>query len=399
MAVNITIYDGTPSFTSGSSTPFGLYDNDVQFASESISVANWCANRLGYPIVDVELRDTNFFAAFEEAVTEYGAQINSYNIRDNMLNLYGSETASIDNNSIGTPAKSLTGKKVSANFGGLIELAEEYGVEAGSGGNVTYFTGSISITANEQMYDLTDSSVVSLESGTPGTDAIEIKRIFHEAPPAIVKYFDPFVGTGLGSQQMLDAFGFGNYSPGVSFMMMPIYADMLRLQAIEFNDQIRKSAFSFQLINDRIKFFPIPNGSNYTKVYFQYIKKEDRSNALKGSTGTVSDFSNVPYQNVVYNRINAVGRQWIRRYALALCKEMLGYIRGKYSAIPIPNADITLNASDLISAGQAEKDALITELKEMLDQVSRQAQLERKQAEATAMQDTFTKIPLKIYVG
>ena len=305
-----------------------------------------------------------------------------------MLNLYGSATGS-----------NLSGQKVSANFGGLIELAEEYGTEAGSGGNVTYYTGSISVTKNQQIYDLTDTTKVNLESGTPGTDAIEIKKIFHEAPPALVKYFDPFVGTGLGSQQMLDTFGWGNYSPGVSFMMMPIYADMLRIQAIEFNDQIRKSAYSFQLINDRIKFFPIPDGSNFTKVYFQYIKKADRSNALKGNTGTISDFSNVPYQNVTYSNINAVGKQWIRRYTLALAKEMLGYIRGKYSSIPIPNADVTLNGSDLISAGQTEKDGLITELKEILDTMSRQSQLERKQAEADAMQQQMNKIPLKIYIG
>ena len=182
-------------------------------------------------------------------------------------------------------------------------------------------------------------------------------------------------------------------------MMMPIYADMLRMQAIEFNDQIRKSAWSFQLINDRIKLFPIPDGSNFTVVYFDYILKADRSNALKGDTGTVSDFSNVPYQNITYSNINAVGKQWIRRYALALAKEMLGYIRGKYSSLPIPNAEVTLNGSDLISAAQTEKEGLITELKETLDTMSRQAQLERKQAESDAMLQQMNKIPLKIYVG
>jgi len=215
----------------------------------------------------------------------------------------------------------------------------------------------------------------------------------------MVKYFDPFVGTGLGSQQMLETFGWGNYSPGVSFMMMPMYADLLRVQAIEFNDQIRKSAYSFQLVNNRIRFFPIPNGANFTKVYFDYILKSDRSNPLKGTTGTVSDFSNVPYENVIYSNINDVGKQWIRKYALALAKEMLGYIRGKYSALPIPNAEITLNAADLISAAQTEKEGLITELKEILDTMSRQMQLERKSAEATSLQEQFMKIPLKIYIG
>ena len=387
MAKNIPIWPGSASFYPGD-TPYGTYDNDAIFQQDIEKTADWCAKRMGYPIVDIELNQDSFFACFEESFSEYGAQINFMNIKDNLLNLYGSATGS-----------NLSGQKVSANMGGLIELAEEYGTEAGSGGNVTYYTGSITVTKDKQIYDLTDSSIVSLESGTPGTDPIEMKRIFHEAPPSIVKYFDPYVGTGLGSQQMLDTFGWGNYSPGVSFMMMPIYADTLRMQAIEFNDQIRKSAYSFQLINDRIKFFPIPDGGNFEKVWFQYILKSDRSNPLKGKTGTVSDFSNVPYQNVTYTNINVVGKQWIRRYTLALAKEMLGFIRGKYSSIPIPNADVTLNGSDLLSAGQTEKEGLITELKEILDTMSRQMQLERKAAEAQSLQDQFNKIPLKIYIG
>ena len=388
MAVNIPIWTGTSSFSSGD-TPFALYDADTSFVSDIGPTAEWCAKRLGYPLVDVELQAGSFYACFEEAITEYGAQVNSYNIRDNMLNLYGAETGS----------ENFSGQKISANLGGQIELATEYGTETGTGGNVTWYTGSISLTKNVQVYDLTDSAVTSYESGTPGDDVIEIKRIFHEAPPAMVKFFDPLIGTGLGSQNMLESFGFGGMSPGTSFMMMPIYADMLRIQAIEFNDQIRKSAYSFELINNKLRLFPIPNGSQFTKVWFQYIKKADRSNPLKGATGTISDFSNVPYQNVTYSNINVVGKQWIRKYTLALAKEMLGYIRGKYSALPIPNAEITLNGADLISAAQTEKEGLVTELKETLDTMSRQMQLERKSAEATSLQEQFNKIPLKIYIG
>jgi hypothetical protein len=387
MAQNVLIWPGSSSFFSGD-TPFGLYDSDTHFQQDAEKVAIWCAKRMGYPINDIELQATNFFACFEEAVSEYGSQLNTYNIRDNMMNLYGAQTGS-----------NLTGKKVSPNLGGLIELTEEYGVEAGSGGNVTYYTGSISISKNKQIYDLTDSSAISLEAGTPGTDAIEIKKLFHQAPPAIVKYFDPMVGTGLGSQQMMETFGFGGMSPGVSFMMMPLYADMLRLQAIEFNDQIRRSAYSFEVSNNRIKFFPIPTGENFTKVYFEYILKSDRSNPLKSNIGSISDFSNVPYNNVIYKNVNDVGKQWMRKYALALAKEMLGFIRGKYSSIPIPNAEVTLNGSDLLSAGQTEKEALITELKDTLDTMSRQAQLERKQAESDALLQQMNKIPLKIYIG
>jgi hypothetical protein len=387
MAVNIPIWPGSSSFFPGN-TPFGFYDYDYEFQCDIDKVADWCAKRLGYPLSEVELQDLHFYTAFEEAVTEYGAQLNAYNIRDNMLNLYGASTGS-----------NLTGKQISPNMGGIITLANEYGEVAGTGGNVTYYTGSVTLTGGQQIYDLTNPSVISLESGTPGTTQIEIKRLYHEAPPALVRFFDPFIGTGIGTQQMLDAFGFGSYSPGTSFMMMPIYADLLRLQAIEFNDTVRRSGYSFEIVNNRLRIFPIPMVNSVSKVWFDYIIKTERSNPLKGNTGNISDFSNVPYENVTYEYVNSVGRQWIRRYAAALTKEMLGNIRGKYSSIPIPNSEITLNGADLLSAAQTEKDALITELKEMLDSMSRQAQLERKQAEADAMQAQMNKMPLKIYIG
>lgn len=387
MAKNIPIWQGSSSFFPGD-TPFGLYDNDFEFQNDIDKVSDWCAKRLGYPLTDIELQDINLFACFEESVTEYSSQVNTYNIRDNMVNLFGAATGS-----------NLTQQKVSSNLGGLIELAKEYGTEAGSGGNVTYYTGSLAVTANKQIYDLTDTSVISLESGTPGVDAIELKKVLHEAPPAITRFFDPYIGAGAGSDQMLDGFDWGSYSPGVQFMLMPIYADVLRMQGIELNDQLRKSAYSFQILNNRIQIWPIPNGNTFTKIYFQYIKIADRSNPLKGKTGTISDFSNVPYDNMVYSNINDVGKQWIRKYTLALVKELLGYVRGKYSSIPIPNAEVTLNGSDLLSAGQTEKENLITELKEILDSMSRQAQLERKQAEADALQLQLSKIPLKIYIG
>ena len=194
MAVKIPIWPGSASFALGD-TPFGLYDADTSFTESANNTAEWSAKRLGYPLTDIELQDINFFACFEEAISEYGAQVNTYNIRDNILSLYGAATGS-----------NLTGQKVSPNFGGLIELAEDYGEQAGSGGNVTYYTGSVALTTDQQIYDLSDSTIVDLESGTAGIDPIEIKRVFHEAPPAIARYFDPFIGTGLGAQGMMDQF-------------------------------------------------------------------------------------------------------------------------------------------------------------------------------------------------
>jgi hypothetical protein len=384
MAVNIPIWPGSSSFTSGD-TPFGYYDSDSDFTTDVDNIASWCAKRLGYPIVDIELQDINFYACVEEAVTEYSTQVNQFNIRENLLNLKGSSTGS-----------NLSQTQLNANLGGLISLAKDYGTEAGSGGRVTYYTGSFEANASQQVYDLTDASLVSLESGTPGVDKIEIKKMLHNAPPAMVRYFDPFIGTGLGSQQMMDTFGWGNYSPGVSFMMQPLYDDLLRLQAIEFNDMVRKSQYGFDIQNNRIRLFPVPEHA-YT-VHFHYILESDRSNSVVANS-VVSDYSNVPFDRITYSRINHVGKRWIQKYTLALAKEMLGAVRAKFSSVPIPNSEITLDGADLRSEAASEKEILISELRENLEATSRKALLQAQQEESEAMEQTLNRVPRAIYIG
>ena len=231
--------------------------------------------------------------------------------------------------------------------------------------------------------------------------AIEVRRVFYEATPAVHKYFDPYAGTGAGSYNMLDSFGWGTLTPAVQFLMMPIYADLLRIQAIEFNDQVRRSAHSFELKNNKLRIFPNPT-SDY-KLWFEYILKEDRDNpmqvAYSGSANVVSDFSNVPYQNMEYKFINDVGKQWIRKYGLALTKELLGMIRSKYGSIPVPNAETTLDGDTLRTEAQTEKEFLITQLRENLEASSRKMMLEADAEEATRLQEKLNKVPLPIYIG
>tara|TARA_B100001094_G_scaffold283468_1_gene296212 strand:- start:14 stop:580 length:567 start_codon:yes stop_codon:yes gene_type:complete len=188
-------------------------------------------------------------------------------------------------------------------------------------------------------------------------------------------------------------------------MLMPIYFDVLKLQAIEFNDQIRKSAYHFEINADRyLKLFPIPTG-NY-KLWFEYTKNEDNSDPTTSSiTGesapvnTVTDISNAPYENPTYKHINAPGRQWIRKYTLALAKEMLGSIRGKYQSIPIPGSETTMDYSRLLSEAESEKAELKEELRADLLETTRVKQLERQNEEANLAQQNFDKIPYQIYVG
>ena len=391
MATTI-IYDGSAGNINGN-TPFGTHDSDSNFQTDGPKVANWCAKRLGYPIVDIELQDENFFACFEEAVTEYSSQVNRFNIRENLLLARGSATGS-----------NLTHSTIKQNLNQLIGISSQYGQEATTpvGGDMRLYSGSISASKDVQAYDLTNTSNTFLESGdadtllNDGTSAYEIKRVFYESSPALTRFFDPHVGSGMGSQQMLDGFGWGGMSPAVNYLMMPMYDDLLRVQAIEFNDQIRKSAYSFHLVSNRLHIFPIPT-SNF-KLRFQYYKKAERTTLITDGTA-VSDFSNIGYDNMVYTNINHPGRQWIRKYALALTKELLGSIRGKYGSMPIPNGEVSLDGDTLRSEGAAERDALVAELREDLEAASRRMLMERQNDEANFQQETINKIPLNIYIG
>lgn len=384
MAV-IPIYDGNPVFTSGSSTPFGFYDTDAQFQADAVKVAKFCAQRMGYPIVDIELNSGSFFTAFEEAVTTYGNELYAYKVRENYLSLEGVQTGS---------AQNLNTKVVSPTLARIIDLSEQYGVEAGSGGNVNWYDGLVPMTASQQEYDL---NAWAEAEGVTGS--IEIKRVFYEAPPAIVRYFDPYAGTGTDLAGLLESFGFGNYSPGINFMMMPINFDLQKMQAIEFNDQIRKSNYSFEIHNNQLKVFPIPDDST-SKLKIQYIIKEERADAAIGSSdGLISNVSNVPYNNPVYTQINSVGRSWVFEYTLALAKEMLGYVRGKYSQVPIPNAEVTLNQGDLITAATSEKNALVERLRAYFDETSRKSLLESRSQETEFRAKELNQVPFTIYVG
>ena len=379
------IWPGSSSFSAGE-TPYGFYDTDAHFTTGAHSVdkfADWAAKRLGYPIVAVEMQEQQFYACYEEAITEYSAQINQFNIKDNMLALQGQSTGS-----------NITHTKVTPTFGRTVQLAEQYGTEAGVGGTIDFKSGSIDVVSGSQTYDLTALWANVSESG----NAIEVRKVFYEGTPAITRYFDPYAGTGDGSYNMLDSFGWGNYSPAVQFMMMPMYADILKVQAIEFNDQIRKSAYSFELVNNKLTIFPKPT-DNY-KLHFKYLVKDDRNNTLQGkSAGVVSDFSNAPYDNMQFKFINDVGKQWIKKYALALCKELLGSIRSKYASLPIPNAETTLDGDTLRNEAVAEKEFLMTQLREMLEQTSRKALLEADKDEAEYLQEKLQKVPYPIYIG
>ena len=381
--MNVSIYDGSANSGSVSgSTPFGLYDTDDSYVTASANTADWCARRLGYPIMDIELQDEQFFACFEEAVTEYSSQVNRFNIRENLLSAKGNSTGS-----------NFTHKAITPNLGRLIGLSKQYGSEVGSGGLVDWKTGHITTVSGsngwEQEYDLT--SVLTGSGGSNVTADLEVKRVFHQKTPAQARHYDP----QFGSQLALNSFGWGGTMAGISYLAMPLYDDLLKIQQVEFDDTIRKSMYTFELINNKLKIHPVPE-TEY-KFYIQYIETSDRNTLVTSSA--VSDYSNMAYNNMSYSNINDPGKQWIRKYTLSLVKQVLGSVRSKYSSIPIPGAETTRDGDTLRSEGAAEAEALVASLREDLEAASRRNLMEKEQEITDFQQGMLNKAPLNIYVG
>ena len=392
--MNVPIYDGNPVWNNNA-VPFGFYNTQSDFTTDAVKVAKFCAARLGYPLVDIELQSSSFFTAFEEAVTIYGNELYAYTIRDNQLTLNGITTGSSLNQALITPS-----------FEPIVVLTEQYGEEAGSGGNVPYYSGSFILTSSVQDYSFSTFMTASGLTGSNYNLGLEVKRVFYENPiPASAQYLDPYSGFGFGGAIAAGISGLGGFGGGTGYLMMPLSYDIQVIQAIEMNQQVRWANYSFEIKNDKLRIFPVPNfsyesGDPETRIWFEYILRNERVNSsVQQAPAQVTNVSNTPYNNPNYNFINSVGRQWIFEYTLALSKEMLGYVRGKYSSIPIPNAEVNLNQGDLLSAATAEKSQLIERLRAYFDETSRQSLLNRRAAEAESKMIELQQVPYTIYIA
>ena len=386
------IYKDPASFTAGD-TPYGIYDSDSEFSSDILNVTKYVAKKLGFPVMQLEFNSASIFATFEEAVSEYSSHINNYNVKNWMWEHYGSTNRESGSTFGGTGSH----EPESPHMGTTFLLSEQYGEAVNVGGGLTLHSGSITLADGVQVYDLENDSTIS---GSHAGKRLEVQRVFNYGPSAITRFYDPFAGS-FEQRQMLDSFGFGNVSPAVSFILRPMSYDIARAQAIETNDKIRKSNYSFELINNKLRIFPIPkDGDAGDKIYFQYYVRSDQESVTRDYTNDkVTDPSNVPYKFITYSEINSSGRQWIRKYTLALSKELLGIIRSKYASMPLPNGEVSLDGEALKAEGREEKANLLEEIKEFLDSLSLAEGARKEQEVAEANQQVLNKAPLGIYIG
>ena len=391
---NPTIYDGNPGPISGS-TPFGFYDNDTDYQNDGPKVANYCARKLGYPVLDVELNDLNIYACFEEAVSVYAEELYQLKIKDNYLSLEGQPTSSLLNTTV-----------ISPNLTNLVNIAETYGQVAGVGGFVSWKSGSLELTASVQNYDLYDWAVNT--QGMATTDRLIVQRVMYQAPPALYQYgygnYYPQLG-GVGAWPgSWGGAGFGGGFGGANAATYyPVFWTIQRIQEAEMQNTVNLPAWTFELIGTNIRVFPIPGGSGGC-ISIQYAFQSDLMSLTENSPygdnqGLVANASMAPYGLITYSDLNQPAKQWTKEFTAALTSELLGLVRGKYTVVNIPGAETTLNFADLISRGQTMQKELREKLRLDLEDMSRQKQLERKESENNSLESTLTNIPLMVYVG
>ena len=381
-------------------TPFGLFDSDVAFQDEADSMVTFVKRKLGDDILSVELTKKQVWATFEESLMEYGAIVNQYQAKSQLMNLMGFATGSSVSGSynIGPHGYEQLYPRETTEM--LVRQAEPYASEAGIGGSYNTISGSIQLVQNIQDYDLQtdlkddDGNVIYTSSANTPQTKLKILEVYHFSPQAAYRFFD----TTSAINYLNNEFAFESFTPETVFYVLPVFEDILRAGQLDLSNRVRRSNYSYKIEGTKIRIFPRPTHDNPKKLWFRVGFRPDPFNPSyeDATIYGVNNLSNVPYGNLSFDRINSIGRQWIRQYTLALSKELLGLVRSKFSTVPMASGDLSLNGTDLVSAGKDEKDKLRTDLGEMLESLTVANLLSSKADESDAEQRLLRKIPMPL---
>ena len=409
---NVLPVTGSPANVANT-LPFGIYAASSPFLSGAADQVAYTYKKLGGDVLDIELAEGNVYAAYEESVLEYSYLVNIHQSKNSLSDLLGAQTASFDQDGQITSGDDLEGVNVSLryprfDYGFARRVAERSITEVGLGGTLPIYSGSVDRIANEQNYDLQSllSASSANSSSLPFFEQIKDKRIivrkvYFKTPRAMWRFYGYYGGFSVVGNMRT----YGQYADDSTFEIVPTWQN--KLQAMAYEDALwtRTSHYSYEIKNNNLRIFPKPDATEITKIWVeftieqQYSPWEEGAGQPKSGIEGVNNMNTLPFQNLPYENINSIGKQWIRRFALALTKEMLGQVRGKFSTVPIPGESVTLNASDLLSQAKSEQDALREELKVTLDQLT---YVEMANKDAT-LQDSTKKvvenIPAGIFVG
>jgi len=386
--------------------PFGIYAASAPFLSGASDQVAYTYKKLGGDVLDIELTEGNVYSAYEEAVLEYSYLINLHQSKNSLSSLLGAQTASFDQNGQISAGDALSGSNVELkyprfDYGFAKRVSQTIATDSAVGGLLPIYSSSFDVTAGQQDYDLQEIiSTSATFSGSVGKRRIIIRKVFFKTPRAMWRFYGYYGGFSVVGNMRT----YGQYADDSTFEIVPTWQNKLQAMAYEDSLYTRVSHYSYQLQDNMLRLFPEPQNISQKKFWVQFsIDKEfnpweETGRGAEGVEG-INNLNTLPFENLPYNRINSIGKQWIRRFALALTKEMLGHVRGKFSVVPIPGESVTMNASDLLSQSRTEQDNLRTELKALLDETT----YDKLATTDASLQDSTKKVvenvPAGIFVG
>jgi len=393
--------------------PYGLYADagsqlfDTNFVTGAVEQVNFTYRKLGGDVLDIELTDKNIYAAYEEAVLEYSYIVNVHQAKNVLHSSLGATTGTFDQD--GQRTDSLSGSNVELKYpkfklGYSKKIMDNTIMESGLGGTATVYSGSLATTRLQQDYDLQQE--IQTNSLDPDFDyfnkinnkRVIIRRVYFKTPHAMWRFYGYYGGlNAVGNMST-----YGMYADDSTFEVIPPWQN--KLQAITYEDAIytRNSHYSYEIKNNKLRVFPIPTSTSPRKIWFEFTVEEDPwedQDDRKGGLGGVNNMNTLPLANIPYRSINSIGKQWIRRFTIALCKEVLGQIRSKFATIPIPGASVTLNGPAMITEAKAEQKELREELQKVLDELTYQKLTEAQNDMAKNTQELARTYPYSVYQG
>jgi hypothetical protein len=374
-------------------TPFGFFDSDAAFQVEADAMVNFVKRKLGDDVLSVELTRKEIWACFEEATCEYSRLIHETKIKSDLTTVMGINTST-----------DFTNKYVKQSLEYQLRMAEPYATEAFVGGSYNATLGYFELENGRQDYDIytelkdvVSGTLVydSLPSGSKGK--LKVVELFHFEPLAAQTFL---LNASNITNFLATNFNYESYVNSTVFYVLPIFEDVLRRGMLESAFRVRRSNYSYEILGSKLRIYPIPTTDLQTgRLYMKVMPPHDPLNPsayTDDSINGVSGPNNMLLGNLPYNTINQPGRQWIRQYTFALCKELLGLIRSKFSSIPIPNADLQLNGADLVSQGRDDKEKLQTQMKEFLENMTKAKLLENDALAAENLNKQLRYIPMPL---
>ncbi len=391
-----------------SGVPLGAYSGSVQFIPGAATQVNYTYRKLGGDVLDIELTEQNVYANYEEAVLEYSYLINLHQSKNTLGSMLGAQTASFDHKGDATSGpEDIALKYPKFSFETAFRIADAYSTQAVSGGRTTIYSASLDTITNQQDYDL--QSIISGSSalsssfpyyGKVGDKRIKIHQVYYISPRQMWRFYGYYGGLNVVG----DFHNYGQYADDSSFQVIPVWQN--KIQAVQYEDHLytRTSHYSYEVVNNNLRLYPTPNRDvSPEKFWVRFSienEKEPWEDDFDSGQNGINNMNTLPFENIPYENINSIGKQWIRRFALALSKETLGQIRGKFGgSIPIPGDNISLNASDLLSQAKDEQQTLREELKTQLDEMTYQKLIANDSEMTDNAQNIVAKTPLKIFVG